>query len=197
MKLLKSDMKNVMLAKSFVTKTLAFAGIATLSVLYSCSSKNNQSAESDSTNTETAVTAEGIGASYINLNSATGTSSAIVKDTTEAGGYVYSDTYQPIDEDILFVEASTGDTLYGPKGLVVNNAVIHENGTWTVDKTKIKRDGDEIKIKSGDDKLKIEDDELKMKTGDSKMKIDDDEAKLKTPDSKTKVEDGETKVKPQ
>ena len=197
MKSLKFDTGKLAHTKSIVSKALLYAGIVSMSVLYSCSSKNNQSADSDSVSTGSEASSLGTGASYVNLNTASGTSTAIMKDTTEAGGYVYSDTYKPIDEDILFVDVSTNDTLYGPTGLVVNNAIIHENGTWKVDKTKIKRDGNEIKIKSGDDKLKIEDEELKMKTGDSKMKVDDDEAKLKTPDSKTKVEDDETKVKPQ
>lgn len=143
-------------------------------------------------------TGEGSSASFKSLNTGPGSSTTIIRDTV-SGGYVYSESSKPIDADLLFVDVSTGDTLYGPSGQIVNNAVIQQEGTWKLDETKIKRDGDKIKVKSGEDKLKIDDEETKVKTGDSKVKTDadDPEAKIKTPDSKTKVEEDETKVKPQ
>ena len=65
-------------------------------------------------------------------------------------------------------------------GLVANNALIHgDDGSWSVDETKIKMEDDELKIKNGDNKMKVEDDEYKSKTGDTKVKVEDDEAKVK------------------
>jgi len=196
MESLKINNERLIRLRSTLQLTAACAGIAVITALSSCNSKNQQSTNADSVNSAATAATDRTSTSYVSLNAASNGSSTIVKDTTDAGGYVYSDTYKPIDDDILFVDVSTGDTLYGPSGIIVNNSLIEEEGKWKLDETKIKRDGDKIKIKSGDDKLKLDDDEMKMKTGDSKMKTDDDEAKLKTPDSKTKVEDDETKVKP-
>jgi len=181
--------------------------IAALPMVFACNTKTTSSSESDSTSTETATadgtSTSGSGASYVSLNSSSGSGSSssstqIIRDTTSGGGYIYAETRKPIEADLLFVDVSSGDTLYGPSGDIVNNALIQENGTWKLDEAKIKRDGNKIKIKSGDDKMKMDEDEMKMKTGDSKTKVDvDDDSKIKTPDSKTKVDDdGETKVKP-
>jgi len=99
---------------------------------------------------------------------------------------------QPVE---LYVNTTTRDTIYGP-GYIVNHHVIKTNtGNWTLDDTKIKRDGDELKIKKDGMKFKMEDGEWKMKTDDGKIKSDDDELKIKTDDGKMKVEDGETKIK--
>ena len=101
-------------------------------------------------------------------------------------------TNQPVE---LYVNTTTRDTIYGP-GFIVNNHVIKTNtGNWTLDDTKIKRDGDELKIKKDGMKFKMEDGEWKMKTDDGKIKSDGDELKIKTEDGKTKVDDGETKIK--
>ena len=99
---------------------------------------------------------------------------------------------------MLFVDVSTGDTLYGPSGTIVNNALIQTDGTWKLDEAKIKRDGDKVKIKTADEKLKMEDDEMKLKDGTSKLKTDEDESKTKTPSTKEKsdMEDNESKTKP-
>lgn len=182
--------------------------IAAIPMVFACNTKTTSSSESDSTSTETAssdgTSTSGSGASYVSLNSGSGSGSSgssstqIIRDTTSGGGYIYADTRKPIEADLLFVDVSSGDTLYGPSGDIVNNALIQDNGTWKLDEAKIKRDGNKIKVKSGDDKMKMDEDEMKMKTGDSKMKVDvNDDSKLKTPDSKTKVDDdGDTKVKP-
>lgn len=99
---------------------------------------------------------------------------------------------QPVE---LYVNTATRDTIYGP-GYIVNHHVIKTNtGNWTLDDTKIKRDGDELKIKKDGMKFKMEDGEWKMKTDDGKIKSDDDEIKIKTDDGKMKIEDGETKIK--
>lgn len=99
---------------------------------------------------------------------------------------------QPVE---IYVNTATRDTIYGP-GYIVNHHVIRtDNGNWTLDDTKIKRDGDELKIKKDGMKFKMEDGEWKMKTDDGKIKSDGDELKIKTDDGKIKVDDGETKVK--
>ena len=174
--------------------------------------KTNESAENtDSANTANQSATDSLSSGYVNLStgekitltkegsagSGAGASSATSGSESGSGMYIYADTRKPIDADMLFVDVSTGDTLYGPSGVVVNNALINSGGTWKLDETKIERDGDEIKVKSDTEKLKMDDDEMKLKTGDSKIKADEDESKTKTSTSKEKVDDdGETKVKP-
>jgi len=107
---------------------------------------------------------------YVDLN--TGRS---VKRDNASGRYV-DDAGNPVD---FYVDVNSKDTFYGENGKNVNNAVIYTNGEWQLDDTKIKIDGDEIKMKSGDTKVKMEDDEYKRKTGDSKLKADGGEVKTK------------------
>lgn len=166
---------------------------AALPAFFACNSTSNENAGSDTAGTEATDASTVSNTSYVKLS--TGEAASIVKDT-ETNSYIYSDTRQPIESDLLFVDASTSDTLYGPTGLLVNNALVQTEGTWKLDETKIKRDGDEIKIKSGDEKIKIDGEDMKVKDDDSKLKVDDDESKMKTPDTKEKTDDGETKVKP-
>ncbi|WP_207428183.1 hypothetical protein [Pedobacter sp. SYSU D00535] len=131
--------------------------------------------------------------------SGSATAGGSVSGSGSAGSlYVYADTRQPIEADMLFVDVSTGDTLYGPSGIKVNNAIRRNGERWELDNAKIERRGDEIKIKSGNEKIKIDGDDMKYKSGDSKLKVDDgEEFKSKTPTTKEKVEeDGETTVKP-
>jgi hypothetical protein len=107
---------------------------------------------------------------YVDLN--TGRS---VKRDNATGRYV-DDAGNPVD---FYVDVNSKDTFYGENGKNVNNAVIYTNGEWQLDDTKIKIDGDEIKMKSGDTKVKMEDDEYKRKTDDSKLKADEDGVKVK------------------
>ena len=158
-----------------------------------CNSSSNDSAGNDSAS----VDGENMGisqASYVNLS--TGEPVTITQDA-EKGYYVYSDTKEPVESDILFVDVNTRDTLYGRTGVVVNNALIKSSdGAWKLNESMVERDGDEIKIKTADSKLKIEGDEMKYKEGDDiKTKVDGEESKTKTADSKTKTDGEELKVK--
>lgn len=168
--------------------------MAAVPVFFACNSSHKENANSDSVNANETSEGSVSTTSYTNLNS--GQPASIIRDT-ETNSYIYSDTRKPIEPDLIFIDVSTSDTLFGPTGLVVNNALVQSEGTWKLDETKIKRDGDEIKIKSGDEKIKIEDEEMKVKDGESKLKVDGAESKIKTPTTKEKTDDdGETEVKP-
>lgn len=125
---------------------------------------------------------------YVDLN--TGKEVYIVRD--ESTGYA-TDSIAKVPVD-FYVNTSTNDTLFRT-GMVVNNMLIEEEGKWKLDETKVKIDGDEIKIKDGDSKVKIDGDESKVKDGDYKKKVDGDDVKIKDGDSKIKIEDGEVKKK--
>lgn len=102
-------------------------------------------------------------------------------------------TDEPVD---LYVNVATGDTIYGPGRYVVNNYIIKtSDGTYKLDDSKVKINGDELKIKEGDKKLKMDDGEMKIKDSAAKMKADDNEAKMKTEELKEKKEDTKTKTK--
>jgi len=166
------------------TSILKMAGILLIPTFIACNSNTNDNAATDSVETEMSTSE----ASYINLS--TGEPVTIIRDT-ESDQYVYSETKQPIEKDLFFVDVNTRDTLYGTSGVVVNNAVIKSPaGTWTLNESMVERDGDEIKIKIDSTKMKIEGDEMKYKEGEeSKVKVDGDESKTKTPDNKTKTDD--------
>lgn len=125
---------------------------------------------------------------YVDLN--TGKEVYIVRD--EATGYA-TDSIAKVPVE-FYVNTSTNDTLFRT-GMVVNNMLIEEEGKWKLDETKVKIDGDEIKIKDGDSKVKVDGEESKVKDGDYKKKVDGDDVKIKDGDSKTKIEDGEVKTK--
>lgn len=163
-------------------------GIFLISAAFACNSESNNNASTDS------LSADGnTEATYVNLS--TGEPLQIVNDT-EKGYYVYSDTKLPVDNDLIFVDVSTRDTLYGKTGAIVNNAILQSaSGAWTLNDELVERNGDEIKIKTADGKLKIDGDELKYKEGDTKVKVDGDESKVKTADSKTKTDGSESKTK--
>lgn len=56
-------------------------------------------------------------------------------------------------------------------------------------------DGDELKVKVGNQKFKIDGDEIKIKENGVKAKMDDGEVKVKSRDGKAKYEDDKIKVK--
>ena len=178
------------------TYSFQFLGAILLTSVFACKSSTSTNASADSLATDT-VSAGGTAAatsSYVNLS--TGEPVTIVRDE-DKGYYVYSDTKKPIEKDLYFVDATSRDTLYGPTGLVVNNALIKSSsGSYTLNEQMVERDGDEIKIKTADGKLKIDGDEVKYKEGeDIKSKSDGNESKVKTADSKTKTDGNETKIK--
>ena len=79
----------------------------------------------------------------------------------EATGRYVDESNNPVD---FYVDMNTRDTFSGRSGEVVNNALIHgDDGSWSVDETKIKMEDDEYKSKTGDTKVKVEDDEAKVK----------------------------------
>jgi hypothetical protein len=176
------------------TTLLKISALALIPAVFACNSSDKSASASDSTATATEADGATVSnASYVNLS--TGEPVTIEKGTS--GSYIYTESQKPVEEELLFVDVSTGDTLYGPTGVLVNNAVIRDDaGMWTVDGAKVKQDGDELKVKSGDAKLKVDGEDAKLKVGDSKVKTDDGESKTKTPQGKQKVEDDEVKVKP-
>ncbi|WP_207428992.1 hypothetical protein [Pedobacter sp. SYSU D00535] len=174
-------------------KTLKIVGLMVVSSLFACSSASNDNAGTDSAATNSTGDMQVSGASYVNLK--TGEPVTIVRDE-EKGYYVYSDSREPIENDLLFVDVNSRDTLYGRTGVVVNTAIKSNGGTYTLDETRIERDGEEIKVKTADGKLKIDGEEMKYKEGeDNKIKVDGEESKVKTSDSKEKVDGAEAKIK--
>ena len=98
----------------------------------------------------------------------------------------------------FYINTSNWDTVYGRGQFVVNNFILKdENGRYMLDESKVKIDGDELKIKDGDRKLKIDGEEFKLKDGDQKIKhdLEDGEAKIKQDSTKVKIDDEELKIK--
>lgn len=171
-------------------KSLTLLSAGLMVALMSCNSKTESTAtESDSMNVDDNATvstssATVVPGSYVNLS--TGKTVYIVKD--EATGYAMDSIAKiPVD---FYINTSTNDTIYRT-GFVVNNAIVKTSeGTYQLDETKLKVDGDEIKFKDEDTKIKVDGEDSKVKDGDYKQKIDGDESKTKTGDTKTKTEDG-------
>ena len=157
--------------------------------LMACNSKTQSDANADSIsivdNEEPQLSSPTVvPGSYVNLN--TGKTVYIIRD--EKTGYAIDSVAQvPVD---FYINTTTHDTLYRT-GFVVNNAIVKtEGGTYQLDETKLKIDGDEIKFKDEDSKIKIDGEDSKVKEDGYKQKVDDDETKTKTEDTKTKTEDG-------
>jgi hypothetical protein len=146
---------------------------------------DNNDVDDMATTTETtdAVVVPG---TYVDLN--TGKKIYIVKD--ESTGYAI-DSIEKVPVD-FYINSSTNDTLYRT-GMVVNNMLVEEDGKWKLDDTKVKIDGDKIKIKDDSTKVKIDGDKSKEKSGDYKEKMNGNDGKIKDGDSKIKIEDGEIK----
>ena len=146
--------------------------------LLACNSKPEDGVTTDTTSMESTSTmsteteARVVPGSYTNLN--TGKIVYIVSDP-QTGWAIDSITRVPIE----FYTNDSGDTLF-QTGLVVNQAVMQSDGKWMLDETKIKRDGDQIKIKYEDgSKVKMDGDELKIKGEEGKIKVDGDSTKVK------------------
>lgn len=179
-----------------------FTVIALLGAVACNSNNTNSDANADSTSVSSEKTSAGdnnaaVGemktGSYVDLGSG--------KDV-ELNVDTRSRAAKPVDESIVvtyYVDPSNNDTIEASSGRIVNGALLHVNGNWSVDESKIKYDEDgSYKEKSGDTKFKVDDDgDVKYKDGDNKMKYDadDDKYKEKTPDGKVKVKDGKTKIK--
>lgn len=160
-------------------KTTIAAGML-MALTAACSNNTDQNTDSDSTvvvteNEETSTTSARVEpGNYVNLS--TGEEVYVIPDPV-TGVAIDSVTQLPVQ---FYYNPTTMDTLY-QTGLRVNSMLIKEGkGKYRLDDTKIKIDGDEIKIK----------------TDSTKLKIDGDDMKMKSPDGKTKIDDGEMKVKP-
>lgn len=157
-------------------KILSFAVISI--TVAACNNKNAEDGTTDttmmseSTETTTTSTAAVVPGTYKDLT--TGKTIYIVADPA-TGWAVDSISKVPVE----FYIDNAGDTLF-QTGLVVNHAIMKADGKWMLDETKIKRDGDDIKIKYSDgSKVKIDGEEAKIKTDDGKIKVDDDTVKVK------------------
>lgn len=157
-------------------KILSFAVIST--TVAACNNKNAEDGNTDTTMmsessemtmTSTAAVVPG---TYKEL--VTGKTVYIIADP-ETGWAVDSISRVPVE----FYIDNAGDTLF-QTGLVVNHAIMKADGKWMLDETKIKRDGDEIKIKYSDgSKVKMDEGDLKIKSDDGKIKVDEDTVKVK------------------
>ncbi len=156
-------------------RILSFVMIST--VIVACSNNKTGDGNTDTTmiseSTEmTSTTAQVVPGSYTELNS--GKTVYIIADP-ETGWAIDSVSRVPVE----FYIDRTGDTLF-QNGLVVNNALVKTEGKWTLDEAKIKRDGNDIKIKYSDgSKVKIDDEDLKIKSDEGKIKVEEDTVKVK------------------
>ncbi len=146
------------------------------SAFLACNSDANKEVASDSTAIETSSTTQTevkvVPGQYKDLT--TGKTVYIVSDPS-TGWAVDSITRVPVE----FYIDNSGDTLY-QTGQVVNYAIMKSDGKWMLDETKVKRDGNELKIKyENGDKVKIDGDEMKIKDSEGKIKVEDDTIKVK------------------
>jgi hypothetical protein len=162
-------------------RNLFILGIAAAAAIgfTSCGNDNEETLTStDSTSTSSmgemnastdagGATASG---SYVDLK----TGKSVRRDET-SGRYV-DESGSPVD---FWVDVNTRDTFYGSAGTNVNNALIYENGDWRVDDSKVKVDGDEVKMKDAAGKTKVDGTDYKDKTSDAKVKSEGDETKVK------------------
>lgn len=157
-------------------KILSLAVIST--AVIACNNKGADDGSSDTTmmsessEMTTTTTAQVVPGTYRDLT--TGKTVYIIADP-QTGWAVDSITKVPVE----FYVNDSNDTLF-QTGLVVNQAIMKADGKWMLDETKIKRDGNDIKIKYSDgSKVKMEDEDLKIKTEAGKIKVDDDTVKVK------------------
>lgn len=155
---------------------LSLAVIST--AVIACNNKGAEDGDTDttmmseSTEMTTTSTAQVVPGSYKDLR--TGKTVYIIADPT-TGWAMDSISKVPVE----FYIDNSGDTLF-QTGLVVNNAIMKADGKWMLDETKIKRDGNDVKIKYSDgSKVKIDGEDVKIKTDDGKIKVDDDTVKVK------------------
>ncbi|HEX8332414.1 MAG TPA: hypothetical protein VF622_07305 [Segetibacter sp.] len=184
-------MKKLFLPITVGITMLAFASCdsGTTSETTTDSLASSETAGTSGTSDEgsSASSAVDLNASYMDLSS--GKTFTIDRDEATSA-YVNRETRQPV---LYYVNVATNDT-FDRSGRMVNGSLIRmDDGTYTVDetrlKTKIDEDGD-VKVKDGDDsKLKVDGNEAeaKLKTEGSKEKLDGNKYKKKTDTSKTKI----------
>lgn len=158
-------------------KILSLAVIST--AVIACNNKGADDGNTDTTmmsessEMTTTTTAQVVPGSYKDLT--TGKTVYIIADP-QTGWAIDSISRVPVE---FYIDNNSGDTLF-QTGLVVNNAIMKADGKWTLDETKIKRDGNDVKIKYSDgSKVKMDGEDVKIKTDDGKIKMDDDTIKVK------------------
>src|SRR5829696_5237774 len=98
----------------------------------------------------TARSNENMSHTYIDLN--TGDTLDYFYDT-ERKTVMNRTSNAPVD---FYINTYTGDTVYGRGRFIVNGFLLQgDDGKWKFDESKVKVDGDEIKLKDGKRKLKI------------------------------------------
>lgn len=167
--------------------TMAFA-------LMSCNSKKSADGDAStdsvvestdmSTSTTTTTTHKVTPGSYLDLTSG---KKVYIIPNNSSGYATDSIANVPIE---FYINPETNDTL-DRTGMVVNHMLVQEDGKWKLDETKVKIDGDKMKMKDGDSKTKIDGDKSKVKDGDYKEKMNGDDGKIKDGDTKIKIKDGE------
>lgn len=86
------------------------------------------------------------------------------------------------EQPYYYYDPAAHDT-FDYKGRLVNNALILNNGEYTIDETRLMNvptTAPESKMETGDSKMKQKGDKIKEKTDTSKMKMDDGKMKVKT-----------------
>ena len=179
-------------------KNLTYLAAASILFLGASACNNQKDASADATeasnnNQEMAVVQKPVVKSGKYINLSTGQDVYIISDSI-SGIAIDSLSRSPIQ---FYYDPVTLDTLYA-NGLVVNNMLINDgDGKYRLDDTKIKIDGDEIKIKNGGSKIKIDGDDMKIKDPNGKTKVDDNEEfKSKDANGKVKIDEKGMKVKP-
>lgn len=159
------------------TQGIKYMALLLAGLALGCNSKTNQTTDADSvdattTEADNTVTAGVIPGTYTDLT--TGKEVYIIADP-QTGYAIDSISRVPVE----FYINTTGDTLFRT-GVVVNNMLVRSGEKWIFDDSKVKVDGDQIKIKGPDGKVKVESDgDIKVKDKDGKVKIEEDTVKVK------------------
>jgi hypothetical protein len=168
---------------NIMRKPIAIVSIAASALFFtSCDSTAQGEANiTDSVTTTTEVVTAPPASALINLE----TGNLVKRD--DATGKYTDESGTPVR---FYVDMNAMDTFYASNDLKVNNVIIRENDVWELDETKVKIDGDEVKIKYADgSKMKLDEDGSKYKSGDTKIKTENGSTKIKTGD--TKIKSGE------
>ena len=132
---------------------------------------------------------------YVDLN--TGETVSVYYDTLK-WVTVNKVTTQPVDWYVIkYADRMDYDTVHGVTGIIANGMIVKGDAGWTFDDSKVKWDGNELKMKDRfGRKVKWEAGEMKIKDWNSKYKSEKgDDTKFKQEWDKVKwKEDGSTKV---
>ncbi|MEO6948453.1 MAG: hypothetical protein ABI123_02390 [Ginsengibacter sp.] len=181
-------------------KQFLVLAVASFSVLVSC---NNTDKNNTQTTTDSIVTTTGTASTDVATPSVDNENMPVIynletkqpvslQQDEKTHVYVDATTQQPIS---YYYEPISKDT-FDMRGRLVNNALILNDGKYSLDDAKIKSNDNAYKIKTDEWKMKWgKDGDNKLKTDDIKIKDKGDKYKVKTDDTKIKIKDGEVKVK--